>query len=436
MTPNLNANPLAALIANATKTNAGTDTPLDPGAGLAAQSGENTETDSKFFNILQIHKGLSSGPLEGVAVGEQAPFATVSGALHGQAQPVPGLTIQPQAANALSQHKQSLNPDLEAVSTDQELMIQPLPIPIPVPGSAPLVAGPATGFRPPPGGNSLPPSGQIGQSGQQVALDTEVADLTQSTLLARTAPPAPAVLQHPANHPLADGQAQPLPVPEFMEQLAKFPKPAPGIAIGGMTPGLIQGMSDIAMSASETDVTGAELIRGTAVVAAPERQVAAQPAPTVLPLSRLAGAPGWDQGLGQRILWMVDNGLNRAELRLDPPHLGTVNVRISMQDDQATLLFQAAHPAAREALESAMPRLREMFAQQGLELGGADVSDQNDQAADDGGGREPEQLTNSFAGRSGNESAGEGGDELSSGDPGVTKAHSQSTGNSLIDEFV
>jgi flagellar hook-length control protein FliK len=57
-----------------------------------------------------------------------------------------------------------------------------------------------------------------------------------------------------------------------------------------------------------------------------------------------------------------------ARMSLNPAHLGPIEIQLRMQDDQAQLWLTAQHPQAREALESAMPRLREMFAQQGIDL--------------------------------------------------------------------
>lgn len=95
-----------------------------------------------------------------------------------------------------------------------------------------------------------------------------------------------------------------------------------------------------------------------------------------LPSPAAAGAPGaWDQAVGQRVLFMAQQRVESAQLRIDPPHLGPVQVQISVQDDQAQLLFQAHHPQTREALESALPRLRELFAQEGLQLDSAEVAD-------------------------------------------------------------
>jgi flagellar hook-length control protein FliK len=66
-----------------------------------------------------------------------------------------------------------------------------------------------------------------------------------------------------------------------------------------------------------------------------------------------------------------------ASLQLSPEHLGPVAVHISVQDGSASVAFNANHADARTALEQALPRLREMFATQGLTLTDASVSQQS-----------------------------------------------------------
>jgi len=75
---------------------------------------------------------------------------------------------------------------------------------------------------------------------------------------------------------------------------------------------------------------------------------------------------------------MADNGVDVARLRLTPAHLGPLEIHISVEDDRAQVWFGTQHSQTRDALESALPRLREMFAEQGLELTQADVEDQSD----------------------------------------------------------
>ena len=71
---------------------------------------------------------------------------------------------------------------------------------------------------------------------------------------------------------------------------------------------------------------------------------------------------------------MAHQGLEAASLRLSPDHLGPLEVHISVRDGDASVWFGAAHPDTRAALEQALPRLREMFAAQGLTLADSGVS--------------------------------------------------------------
>nr|WP_298719795.1 flagellar hook-length control protein FliK [uncultured Steroidobacter sp.] len=86
------------------------------------------------------------------------------------------------------------------------------------------------------------------------------------------------------------------------------------------------------------------------------------------------GSPQWADEIGSRMTMMVEQGKHTASLRLSPEHLGPLEVRITMNGDQASVQFGAAHVDTRNALESALPRLREMFASQGLSLADANVS--------------------------------------------------------------
>lgn len=86
------------------------------------------------------------------------------------------------------------------------------------------------------------------------------------------------------------------------------------------------------------------------------------------------GSTGWADELGQRVSWVANHDAGRAELVLTPPSMGRVEVSINMNGDQANASFVAANPAAREALQDALPRLREMLAQAGIQLAQADVS--------------------------------------------------------------
>ncbi len=89
------------------------------------------------------------------------------------------------------------------------------------------------------------------------------------------------------------------------------------------------------------------------------------------------GKPDWNQGMGKQVVWMANQNIRSAEIRLNPAHLGPIEVRIEMEDDQVSLAFSSRHAVVREAVEQAMPRLREMFEESGLNLADTDVSQQS-----------------------------------------------------------
>jgi flagellar hook-length control protein FliK len=115
------------------------------------------------------------------------------------------------------------------------------------------------------------------------------------------------------------------------------------------------------------------------------------------------GQAAWGQAMGQQVVWAVSQQMTSADLHLSPPELGPVSVRIKLEADQASISFAAAHGTVREAIEAALPRLRDMLATQGIALTDANVTSQEQfqQAARERG-------TGSNSDRAGGE---QGGDE-------------------------
>lgn len=89
------------------------------------------------------------------------------------------------------------------------------------------------------------------------------------------------------------------------------------------------------------------------------------------------GTPQWSQAVGDKVLWLAAQNVSFAEIRLDPPELGPMQVKVSVNQDQASIAFTSPHPAVREALDQQLNRLREMFSEQGLNLVNVDVSDKS-----------------------------------------------------------
>jgi flagellar hook-length control protein FliK len=119
------------------------------------------------------------------------------------------------------------------------------------------------------------------------------------------------------------------------------------------------------------------------------------------------GNVGWGEGVGRQLLLMTANGINSAQIRLDPPELGAMTIRIELIDKAATVNFVSQHAMVRDALEAQLPRLHDLLRGEGIDLRQASVSDQSAQQ----GGSDAQGQPRDSRGRSaGGESAELGAD--------------------------
>ena len=182
------------------------------------------------------------------------------------------------------------------------------------------------------------------------------------------------------------------------------------------------------LTQASTDIAG--LREATAALAPMQPATILQTAPTGLhPGDILAphiASPNWDQSLGQRMVWMVAGAEQSASLTLNPPDLGPMQVVLHVSNGQADASFFSAQPEVRQALEAAMPKLREMLGEAGVTLGQTNVSAGNPQS----------QSAFEQMGSGPRRSAGTGGgndsDSVASAQGGQRRL---STGNGLVDTF-
>ncbi|WP_070962818.1 flagellar hook-length control protein FliK [Vibrio sonorensis] len=80
--------------------------------------------------------------------------------------------------------------------------------------------------------------------------------------------------------------------------------------------------------------------------------------------------------LAERVQMMMSKNLKNIDIRLDPPELGRMQIRMNIGGDNATVHFTVANQQARDVIEQSMPRLREMLSQQGVQLGDTSVQQQ------------------------------------------------------------
>nr|QIH43238.1 hypothetical protein G5S32_10590 [Vibrio ziniensis] len=95
-----------------------------------------------------------------------------------------------------------------------------------------------------------------------------------------------------------------------------------------------------------------------------------------MPLQLSRGDMAAEQ-MAERVQVMLSKNLKNIDIRLDPPELGRLHIRMNMNGDGATVHFTVANQQARDALEQSMPRLREMLNNQGVQLGDTSVQQQS-----------------------------------------------------------
>ncbi len=139
--------------------------------------------------------------------------------------------------------------------------------------------------------------------------------------------------------------------------------------------------------------------------------------------------PAWASQLGERVVLMTNNAMQRAEIKLSPAELGPLRIQIQVDDGAANVTFHAQHPITRDAIEQALPRLREMLHESGLNLNQANVADSGERGPRDGereatdpGGTNPDLTADSH-------------DELAA-DTGTMIEMRRTRPDSLLDTFV
>jgi len=101
--------------------------------------------------------------------------------------------------------------------------------------------------------------------------------------------------------------------------------------------------------------------------------------------------PEGHQQLAEKVRWMVNTKNLVAEIRLDPAELGSVHVKVAVSGESATVNFVVQSQQARDAVDTATPRLKEMLAEKGIELGQSSVRQESDGQQGQGDGESTKQ---------------------------------------------
>jgi flagellar hook-length control protein FliK len=249
-----------------------------------------------------------------------------------------------------------------------------------LPSAAPSDAG---AFASPPAASSLEPLAALAAAGSEAAA-VEVAAQR-----------------------VAEGQAKAAAAPSWFESFAherRLERPPPALAAANAPS---QANALAATAAPVVEAAAARRMDAPKVVAP---VVAAGDAPSIVhgdwlaPATSHTGAattaaspppvdvrtPNWHETFANRVQWLVDQQVGEAHIKLNPPELGAVDVKISLVDDKTFVQLTTATAAARDELSQSLPRLRELFTLSGLELGGASVQN----------GREGQQAAHGYGGGS------------------------------------
>ncbi|MFN4262327.1 MAG: flagellar hook-length control protein FliK [Thioalkalivibrionaceae bacterium] len=90
-------------------------------------------------------------------------------------------------------------------------------------------------------------------------------------------------------------------------------------------------------------------------------------------LTRQSVDPGLARGLVERMRMLVGSGGGMAEVRLHPPQLGSIDLKVHVEGDRVHVQFLTTQPVTRDLLETHLPRLRDTLEQGGLMLGDTSV---------------------------------------------------------------
>ena len=106
----------------------------------------------------------------------------------------------------------------------------------------------------------------------------------------------------------------------------------------------------------------------------PQFTAAHAPPPVTAQVPAPFGNTEWADQFRDKVVWLVDRQQQTAELHMNPPHLGPVEVMLTVGDDKTNIAFVSPHPAVREAIEASFSDLRATLEQRGIALGQASVS--------------------------------------------------------------
>jgi len=196
----------------------------------------------------------------------------------------------------------------------------------------------------------------------------------------------------------AQGNDAPVVPPTATSSGTAGPAPTPVPAMAAVLPAASGAAIALDVDAADADAALPEAMQTLLANTTPESDAASAPLTAPPLLHTLAGAgevrtpllaaavfngeptptptlndAGFDEAIGARVGWLADQRIGHAHIRLNPDDMGAIDVRLQLDGDKVHASFSSPHVDVRQALESSLPRLRDLLGEQGFQLAHADV---------------------------------------------------------------
>jgi flagellar hook-length control protein FliK len=176
-----------------------------------------------------------------------------------------------------------------------------------------------------------------------------------------------------AQPPLTHDESQTADKSDFSALLAPVRNDHPGVPIlnRDLASGILEKHTALVDASSHMPHDGANGVSGL-MQGTTDRpgQTPAVPPPISVPLKNSQ----WGDDVSNRVMWMIQHDVQAANIKINPPHLGPLEIHVSMHKDHVDVSFNSHHATVKEALDASMPKLKEMMGNSGLQLGNADVT--------------------------------------------------------------
>lgn len=257
-----------------------------------------------------------------------------------------------------------------------ELPAQLQPLPVPAPSAAPLAQQGLVAPPPPPPAAETLPEVELKSIGTAPALATR----STGTLQEETIPKG-------SGAAIAAGNGQALPFESFAEpSRALVTATSPEVEQALAEPPLASGTP---LLAPRSDSPASPVTLAHPFVQALRQAETRINAAIEAPLR----SPAFVPELGDKVIWLASRQGQFAELSLTPPQMGTLEVRLTLSGSDASAQFFSANPVVREVIDGALPRLRELMSQAGINLGETEVRGEAFERREQTGAREQTSTT-------------------------------------------